>query len=309
MSSPSDFATRARLVQALLADESPLRHAQSGFAAGQLDPSRGALIRALLQGEGGHRSGYDTPQLEPNRDALRRALLQSDGGRRSGYDPNQPRVPAGNSDGGQWTSTGGTGEASSRETAESHGNGGDANSDGPGGDSFKRPAASRAAIPEGRFLDSGERDVDALSPEVPIQPVVAPWHERVRWMFGQKDLFGGGGGGGRPALPPYRRGDPTSGVLQAPVGPDIPLVSGTGGPAALMPRGSPGFNRHTRTHVEGHAAALMHQHGIREGTLHINNPAICPSCIRLLPYMLPPGAILNVVLPSGAVVRFVGVAR
>ena len=27
-----------------------------------------------------------------------------------GYDPNQPRVPAGNSDGGQWTSTGGSGD-------------------------------------------------------------------------------------------------------------------------------------------------------------------------------------------------------
>jgi hypothetical protein len=79
MSFPSDSATRSRLVKALLADESPLRHAQSGFATGQFEPRRAALIRALLQG----------------------------GGRRSGYDPNQPRVPAGNPDGGQWTSTGG----------------------------------------------------------------------------------------------------------------------------------------------------------------------------------------------------------
>jgi hypothetical protein len=89
MSSMSDFASHIRLVKALLADESPLSHAQSGFAAGQPDPSRAALIRALLQGDG----------------------------RRSGYDPNQPRVPAGNPDGGQWTSTGG-GESTQQAIAE-----------------------------------------------------------------------------------------------------------------------------------------------------------------------------------------------
>jgi hypothetical protein len=40
------------------------------------------------------------------------ALLEHEheraGGGRGGYDPNQPRVPPGNLDGGQWTSTGGT---------------------------------------------------------------------------------------------------------------------------------------------------------------------------------------------------------
>ena len=121
MSFPSDSATRSRLVKALLADESPLRHAQSGFAAGQLDPSRGALIRALLQGEGGHRSGYATPHIDPNRAAIIRELLQGGGGRRSGYDPNQPRVPAGNPDGGQWTSTGGMAETGGAVAVETNG--------------------------------------------------------------------------------------------------------------------------------------------------------------------------------------------
>jgi hypothetical protein len=124
MSSPYDFATRTRLVKALLADESPLRRAQSDFAAGQLE-SRAHLIRALLQGEDGSRSGYATRQLEPNRAALIRALLQHDGGRHSGYDPNQPRIPAGNPDGGQWTSAGGTAATGGASAAEINGDGAD----------------------------------------------------------------------------------------------------------------------------------------------------------------------------------------
>jgi hypothetical protein len=123
MSFPSDSATRSRLVKALLADESPLRHAQSGFAAGHRDTNRRHLMRALLQGEAERRSGHATPQLEPSRDALIRALLQRDGGRRSGYDPNQPRVPAGNPDGGQWTSGGGMAGAGGTGAAETNGYG------------------------------------------------------------------------------------------------------------------------------------------------------------------------------------------
>jgi len=62
----------------------------------------------------------------------------------------------------------------------------------------------------------------------------------------------------------------------------------------------------TRTHVEGHAAALMHQRGLREATVYINNPEICPSCQKLLPRMLPPGSRLTVVLPDGTRVPFRG---
>ncbi len=33
----------------------------------------------------------------------------------------------------------------------------------------------------------------------------------------------------------------------------------------------------TRTHVEGHAAALMNQQGIMEATVYFNNPTIRPN--------------------------------
>jgi hypothetical protein len=67
-----------------------------------------------------------------------------------------------------------------------------------------------------------------------------------------------------------------------------------------------GFDGVTRLHVEGHAAALMREQGITEGTLYINNPEICVSCMKLLPEMLPPGAKLRVVLPDGTVKEFRG---
>jgi hypothetical protein len=109
----------------------------------------------------------------------------------------------------------------------------------------------------------------------------------------------------RPTLPAFRAGGKTSGVLRTPTG-DIPLQSGRAGPASSIPKGTAGFDAYTRTHVEGHAAALMRQQGLTEATVYINNPTICPNCSRLLPRMLPPGARLNVVLPDGTVVPFVG---
>jgi RHS repeat-associated protein len=98
-------------------------------------------------------------------------------------------------------------------------------------------------------------------------------------------------------LPPFSPGGKTSGVLDA-GGDKIPLESGAEGPAASIPRGSRGFDAYTRTHVEGHAAALMRQRGISNATLYINNPEICPNCMKLLPRMLPPGGELRVVTPS-----------
>ncbi len=85
---------------------------------------------------------------------------------------------------------------------------------------------------------------------------------------------------------------------------DADLISGVDGPAASM-QGN-GFDRATRTHVEGHAAAIMRREGIAYGRLYINNPEICGSCARLLPRMLPPGSTLDVVLPNGGVVSFRG---
>jgi hypothetical protein len=136
-----------------------------------------------------------------------------------------------------------------------------------------------------------------------------------------------GGGGGEPdsssdrqqtdlpfgsklplQLAPFVPGGKTSGILRTPAG-EIPLQSGTQGPAADMPPGSLGFDGYTKTHVEGQAAALMRQQGINDATLLINNPKICDRCTSLLPRMLPAGAILRVILPSGTVTEFKGLPQ
>lgn len=107
-----------------------------------------------------------------------------------------------------------------------------------------------------------------------------------------------------PLLPKFQPGDKTVGVLRTSIG-DVPLSSGWAGPSSAIPRGSPGFDIVSKSHVEGHAAALMRQEGIKEATLFINNTP-CRSCVPNLPRMLPSGATLNVVLPDGSVARYVG---
>ncbi len=188
--------------------------------------------------------------------------------RKYGYNPGQPRVPAGNPDGGQWM----------------------------GGVSTMGTAAA---------LGSSQTDASR------VRLAAMSWEERRRAIFGQRDLFGGargegGAGGTAPSLPAFRKVGPTAGVLQSPGKADIPLVSGTGGPASKMPDGASGFNLVTRTHVEGQAAALMRESGATRGTLYINNPEICSSCSKLLPRMLSRGTTLDVILPSGKINRFVG---
>ena len=100
----------------------------------------------------------------------------------------------------------------------------------------------------------------------------------------------------------------TLGVLRTPAG-DFDLASGWNGYAPMMPKGSPGFDIVTRTHVEGGAAALMRRQGISEGVLYINNPEICGSCAKYLPRMLQPGRTIQVVLPDGTVVPFTGAVK
>lgn len=85
----------------------------------------------------------------------------------------------------------------------------------------------------------------------------------------------------------------------------VELQSGYDGPAAAM-RGNSGFDRLTLSHVEGHAAALMWQLGISDGTLYLSNTEICENCELLLNRMLPPGATLKIVLPDGSVRIFRG---
>jgi hypothetical protein len=113
-------------------------------------------------------------------------------------------------------------------------------------------------------------------------------------------------GGLPPKLVPYTGGK-TSGILDIPNHSPIELESGYDGPAANMPPESSGFDLITRSHVEGHAAAIMRDQELMQGILYINNPDICDTCTKLLPKMLPPGATLDVVLPSGKVVKFRGI--
>jgi hypothetical protein len=111
---------------------------------------------------------------------------------------------------------------------------------------------------------------------------------------------------GGPTLPSMEAaGGKTLGLLRTSVG-DTTLISGFEGPASAVPTGSAGFDIVTRAHVEGHAAAAMRQQGVAQGTLYLNNPTICPNCVRNLPSMLPSGSNLNVVLPNGTVVPFTG---
>jgi hypothetical protein len=111
-----------------------------------------------------------------------------------------------------------------------------------------------------------------------------------------------------PKLPNFTQGGKTSGVLRTSSG-DVPLVSGRGGPANLLAKPTPGFNSITKTHVEGHAAAIMRQQGIKEATIYINNPRICLPCQQNLANMLPSGSRLTVVLPDGTSRTFIGNAR
>ena len=142
--------------------------------------------------------------------------------------------------------------------------------------------------------------------DTPAVQLAMSWEQRVKDIFGQKNLFtevgaGRGGGGGAPELPSFKGNGPTSGVLRSSSGKDVELVSGEGGPGSRMPPGSRGFDGYTKEHVEGHAAATMRELKVQEGTLYINNPSgPCLSCNRLLDRMLEPGARLNVVWPGGA---------
>jgi hypothetical protein len=112
-------------------------------------------------------------------------------------------------------------------------------------------------------------------------------------------------GQSEPQLAPYKDGGKTSGIFRAP-GVTIELQSGYAGPAQNIPLGTPGFDNNVRAHVEAHAAAIMRQSGISEASVEINNPKICDQCNDQLKRMLPPGAVLHVILPNGEVVTFKG---
>jgi hypothetical protein len=116
----------------------------------------------------------------------------------------------------------------------------------------------------------------------------------------------GGNAAPRQLELPFQPPEPlTRGTLVSNAG-SVSLQSGVEGAARTMPKGAPGFDIVTRTHVEGHAAATMRTSGLNKATLYINNPKICASCTRHLPKMLPSGSQLKIVLPDGSHVSFSG---
>ena len=104
---------------------------------------------------------------------------------------------------------------------------------------------------------------------------------------------------------PAYAGGKTQGALRIGGGDPIDLISGTAGPAASIPKGTPGFDAYVRTHVEGHAAALLRQRGGGHATLYINKVP-CTNCARNLERALPEGAVLEVFGPNGYRRTFVG---
>lgn len=83
--------------------------------------------------------------------------------------------------------------------------------------------------------------------------------------------------------------DQTNGVLIA-GGEQTTLVSGRNGPASQLPPGASGYDIVSRTHVEGHASALMTQNEWTNGTLWqitfpaIHAPLTCLKCYRRIPH-------------------------
>jgi RHS repeat-associated protein len=125
------------------------------------------------------------------------------------------------------------------------------------------------------------------------------WYESLAARYGAENVSW--------ARLPEFAGGKTTGVLRTAAG-EFHLLSGRAGPAALMPGGSPGMNIVTKTHVEGHTAAIMRQLGLDEGMLFINRLPCggAPGCGNMLPLMLPPGAQLRVVGPNGYNQIFIG---
>jgi hypothetical protein len=94
------------------------------------------------------------------------------------------------------------------------------------------------------------------------------------------------------------------GLLLIPGERQVELKSGhDGGPCGGthrggIPRGAgSGNSRYTIVHVEGHAAAVMHNRRISRATLLLEQEP-CGACDPSLPRMLPPGARLEVVSPN-----------
>ncbi|WP_394365010.1 DddA-like double-stranded DNA deaminase toxin [Paraburkholderia kirstenboschensis] len=108
------------------------------------------------------------------------------------------------------------------------------------------------------------------------------------------------------ALPPTRSSTDTAivGILLIPGEKPLYLKSGRhGGPCGGTHRGGiprsagSGNNRYSLTHVEGHAASVLHNRRIARAMLLIEMEP-CGACDPNIPRMLPEGARLEVVSPN-----------
>jgi hypothetical protein len=108
---------------------------------------------------------------------------------------------------------------------------------------------------------------------------------------------------GGMSIPQYAGGK-VSGALFRPGGMETPLVSGYNGPSFGV-KGIPQMNGNIKSHVEAHVAVLIRREGLTEAVLFINKvpcPTINPrslGCQDALPHMLPDGARLRIIGPSG----------
>ena len=224
---------------------------------------------------------------------------------RSHYDPNQPRVPRGHPDGGQWTSGGYRPLSELAATRMSKDGGLRPHADERGYRLWPLSMLGKFELP----LDARwPSDLDFGDPDVLVRLAAMSWWDKRNRTFGQLELpleVGGGMGAPRGSLRiplPFRRRSrsETAGVLRTSKW-DFEVVSGTGGPAASIPTGIfPKFDGQVRVHAEGQAVAHMISEGIAEGTLYLNNQRVCRQCEKFLRFALPRlGLKLNVVLPNG----------
>ena len=124
------------------------------------------------------------------------------------------------------------------------------------------------------------------------------WYQYFRAKYGAQNVEWVNG------VPEFVEGGPTQGVLVTAQG-EYTLTSGAaGGPSGSFPAGTiPGRNGTLLYHVEAHAAALLRQQGLTQGTLYINRQpcvwGVKNGCSNMLDRMLPEGTDLRVVGPEG----------
>lgn len=114
------------------------------------------------------------------------------------------------------------------------------------------------------------------------------------------DILSAVGSAVHPNVPKWQKGDPARGILKMD-STDIPLKSGSAEPGTWLRENleggaGSGLNAMIPTHVEGHAAAIMHKWEAKTAELFINKPPCSTGgmCRYNLNKLLPPGSELKV---------------